>query len=608
MAKYQRIVTTEAGLQLLAAAVVGGTVTFTAIKTGSGTYTGTENLSGATDLKSVRQTFSVSSVTRTGAQVKLRSVLNNDNLAEGYSMTEIGVYAKNPNSGADILYAIIVAELADYLPQYELAPYSITLELYLELTEAESGVTFTAEVIEGAFVPVESFNDHVADNVIHVTAAERSTWNAKLTTTGNVSNTTAAFTESTTLAALATGSKLSVLFGALAKAVSSLISHLSNKSNPHSVTKAQVGLGNVDNTSDANKPISTATQTELDKKALAVDLTSHTGNAGNPHSVTKTQVGLGNVPNVATNDQTPSYTPATTLTALATGEKLSVAFGKLAKAVSSLISHLADSVSHITAAERTAWNAKLDAIATAVNADTVDGYHANQLAKTGTTMPMTIYGYTNDFGIDQTRVYNGTLDDIVNAMPNGSVLHTVIYRPHFPNIGIPSGASEFLELYILQIEVLQAYVKVTDNYYGHEYHSVRYNSTTCSPLKEKYLLHDGSVAMSGMLKIDMTEPKMRMLNDVGDTAELKFQEDCNLGLSVTDADGSTCSLSLMPSKGNGAMARVVENDTVYKMLHTGNSSQVIISTTAPTDTTVLWIDTTNMKLKIYINGAWTALS
>lgn len=42
--------------------------------------------------------------------------------------------------------------------------------------------------------------------------------------------------------------------------------HATNKSNPHNVTKAQVGLGNVDNTSDVNKPISTATQTALNKK------------------------------------------------------------------------------------------------------------------------------------------------------------------------------------------------------------------------------------------------------------------------------------------------------------------------------------------------------
>lgn len=42
--------------------------------------------------------------------------------------------------------------------------------------------------------------------------------------------------------------------------------HIADTNNPHSVTKAQVGLGNVDNTSDLNKPISTATQTALDGK------------------------------------------------------------------------------------------------------------------------------------------------------------------------------------------------------------------------------------------------------------------------------------------------------------------------------------------------------
>ena len=42
--------------------------------------------------------------------------------------------------------------------------------------------------------------------------------------------------------------------------------HIVNKANPHNVTKEQIGLGNVDNTSDLNKPISTATQTELNKK------------------------------------------------------------------------------------------------------------------------------------------------------------------------------------------------------------------------------------------------------------------------------------------------------------------------------------------------------
>lgn len=48
---------------------------------------------------------------------------------------------------------------------------------------------------------------------------------------------------------------------------SNLNNHIQDYQNPHKVTKDQVGLSNVDNTSDADKPVSDATQTELDKKA-----------------------------------------------------------------------------------------------------------------------------------------------------------------------------------------------------------------------------------------------------------------------------------------------------------------------------------------------------
>ena len=49
--------------------------------------------------------------------------------------------------------------------------------------------------------------------------------------------------------------------------VADLNTHTSDTSNPHGVTKEQVGLGNVDNTSDIDKPVSTATQEALDGKA-----------------------------------------------------------------------------------------------------------------------------------------------------------------------------------------------------------------------------------------------------------------------------------------------------------------------------------------------------
>lgn len=91
-----------------------------------------------------------------------------------------------------------------------------------------------------------------------------------------------------------------------------------------------------------------------DRGKIAYD---HTLSAAgtNPHGTTKSDVGLGNVPNVATNNQTPSYTEASSLAKLTSGEKLSVAFGKISKAVTDLISHLTDTVKHITSTERTNW-------------------------------------------------------------------------------------------------------------------------------------------------------------------------------------------------------------------------------------------------------------
>ena len=72
--------------------------------------------------------------------------------------------------------------------------------------------------------------------------------------------------------------------------------HASKKDNPHSVTKSQVGLGNVTN----------------DKQATKTEFDSHTGNKSNPHGVTKSQLGLGSVDNTA--DANKNVLSATKLT------------------------------------------------------------------------------------------------------------------------------------------------------------------------------------------------------------------------------------------------------------------------------------------------------
>ncbi|WP_111707498.1 MopE-related protein [Lutibacter citreus] len=150
-------------------------------------------------------------------------------------------------------------------------------------------------------------------------------------------------------------------------AVAASTTHAAQTDNPHSVTKAQVGLGNVDNTSDADKPISTLTQTSLDGKvdenvaitggsktkitydskglvtagadATTTDIAegtnlyytearvtantavaasaTHAAKTDNPHSVTKLQVGLGNVDNTSDADKPISTLTQTQLNAKA---------------------------------------------------------------------------------------------------------------------------------------------------------------------------------------------------------------------------------------------------------------------------------------------------
>lgn len=71
--------------------------------------------------------------------------------------------------------------------------------------------------------------------------------------------------------------------------------HIANRSNPHVVTKSQVGLGNADNTSDVNKPISSSTQNALNLKAPLASPTF----TGTVSGITKAMVGLGNVDNTS---------------------------------------------------------------------------------------------------------------------------------------------------------------------------------------------------------------------------------------------------------------------------------------------------------------------
>lgn len=174
---------------------------------------------------------------------------------------------------------------------------------------------------------------------------------------GDASDLVVDFVEEENLESISKDETLADTFGKIAKAVTELISHMENKDNPHEVDKEQLELGNVDNTADKNKPVSTAQRTAIDeayynsnlytdekiaalingapstldtlkeiadamaenedvvsaleeavgKKANEAEFESHLNDKSNPHGVDKAQIGLDKVDNTADADKNVKY-------------------------------------------------------------------------------------------------------------------------------------------------------------------------------------------------------------------------------------------------------------------------------------------------------------
>ena len=141
---FNEAVITTAGLALDAKIRSGEAVAeFTRMGLGNGEYDETEELDGATALKSIRQSIGISSIKRTNeTTVRLRVIVDNGGIEEGYYISELGIYANDPDAG-EILYSIAtgVAGKMDYQPsQAELDGATSTIDVFTSVSNAECSV------------------------------------------------------------------------------------------------------------------------------------------------------------------------------------------------------------------------------------------------------------------------------------------------------------------------------------------------------------------------------------------------------------------------------------------------------------------------------------
>lgn len=247
---WENTVITNAGIELLKNALSGGTITVTAIKSGAGKVD-VSALKSQTAVSSIKQSGTVQGVTKTNETIKIGVLFSNAGLSAGYSMTQLGIYAKG-STGSEVLFAISQSITGKEVPAESAMPsWSLVHNFYIKLN---NDVTMTATVDPEGYVTFETMqtalNKHTGNksNPHSVTKSQVGLWNVPNVATNDQTPT---YSDTTTLVTLSSGEKISIAFAKIKLAITTLIKHLVNKSNPHGVTKSQVGLGNVENKSSA---------------------------------------------------------------------------------------------------------------------------------------------------------------------------------------------------------------------------------------------------------------------------------------------------------------------------------------------------------------------
>lgn len=257
----QPIVTNKAVNEVSQAVANRETITFTRVALGSGRHrTGVET---KTDIVQLVHTLPVtqSTSTDTSDTIRILAQLDNANITSELTVNEIGVFAKRANN-PEFLFMYTWAEQGDIIPPrsqsavYRDYDFNTTISRNQQITiQYNPNASVFAKVSELNAVKNELKNDidtHKRDTNVHLQTGEREKWNGKA--------------EHNHRHQVSDIDGLSDKIDAVTvkKANQSDFSaHINNRNNPHNVTKAQIGLSNVDNVKQATYTDHEATKREV---------------------------------------------------------------------------------------------------------------------------------------------------------------------------------------------------------------------------------------------------------------------------------------------------------------------------------------------------------
>lgn len=239
---------TASGKNLLLRALAGETITFTKIQLGNGTA---QDPAEATGLANPIITVELSKIVVGTEYVTLTAQFSNSSITSGFHITEAGFFATDPDdSTKEILYALGNEDesSADYVPDKGNRILEMQFDALIFIGDADNvSAAISSSLV---YASKEDFDKHTGStaNPHGVTKAQVGLGNVPNLSPSDQAPT---FTEATTLTNIVSGEKNSTLFGKIKLAISKLIEHLNNRSNPHNTTAAQVGAAAKSHTHNA---------------------------------------------------------------------------------------------------------------------------------------------------------------------------------------------------------------------------------------------------------------------------------------------------------------------------------------------------------------------
>ena len=148
MADFRGTVLTQKGRNLLAKAQTGAQLTFTKIKLGDGLWDTSTDPTQLNDLVSPKLNLPIQDIRVVGnGTVRLRFVLTNTGLSQGFFMREIGIYAQDPDLG-EILYAVAYAgDRADFIPADGVTKVENVVDIYTVIANAQNVTAVISDTV-----------------------------------------------------------------------------------------------------------------------------------------------------------------------------------------------------------------------------------------------------------------------------------------------------------------------------------------------------------------------------------------------------------------------------------------------------------------------------